>query len=107
MGEGFNGFSLASGDFSIKAKLESNFASTKTRLIHLVRGHIDFDTNLFWTSCGIHLVSQIKNFGPFVIMIVGDCHLISADLIFVCWVAEDFSAIHNLDNDCLLIFDDI
>ena len=69
--------------------------------------YIDFDTNLFWTSCGIHLVSQIKNFGPFVIMIVGDCHLISADLIFVCWVAEDFSAIHNLDNDCLLIFDDI
>ena len=50
---------------------------------------------------GIHLVSQrlwtICHYDR------RDCHLISADLIFVCWVAEDFSAIHNLDNDWILI----
>ena len=91
---------------TIKAKHESNFVSTKTKLIHLVRGLRDFDTNLFWTSCGIHLVSQNKDFGPFVIMIVGNCHLISADLIFVCWVALDFSAIHNLITIVVFLFGD-
>ncbi len=88
---------MASGDFSnvksVKAELESNFVIFNTKLIHLVRGLRDFDTNLFWISSQYTFGQSNKVFGLFVIMIVGDCHLISADLIFVCWVALDFSAV--------------